>query len=168
MEYQVSTLNFFLSHTAEIFRRGILYCCINFGYQKSLERRGEYRDVPSKISCLTLPKQFAGNPSVLCFRKFPVAKKFTGLTVSKNFLGEPFRVSLNSGIEEVWIRGGGYQDFLSNVFCLTLRKFSVGESSNVALISGTKKVCKGGGGVSRCSAENFLSNSARKFRRGTL
>ena len=78
------------------------------GTENVWRREGvEYQDFPSNNFCLTVPKQFAGNPSVLCFRKFPVAKKFTGLTVSKNFLGEPFRVSLNSGIEEVWIRGGG-------------------------------------------------------------
>ena len=49
---------------------------------------------------------------MLCFRKFLVAKKFMDkkagdqdlpskifcLTVSKNFVGEPFRVSLISGI----------------------------------------------------------------------
>ena len=29
-----------LSHSAEHFRRGILYCCINFGYRKSLDKRG--------------------------------------------------------------------------------------------------------------------------------
>ena len=29
----------FFSHSAEIFRMGILYCCINFGYQKRLEKR---------------------------------------------------------------------------------------------------------------------------------
>ena len=29
-----------LSHSAENFRRGILYCCINFGYRKSLDKRG--------------------------------------------------------------------------------------------------------------------------------
>ena len=99
MEYQVSTLNFFLSHTAEIFRRGILYCCINFGYQKSLERRGEYRDVPSKISCLTLPK----------------------ISVR-----EPFSVSLVSVIEKVYASEGYVTifDFLSNSFVSQCRKFS--------------------------------------------
>ena len=30
----------FLSHSAEIFRRGILYCCNNFGYRKSLDKGG--------------------------------------------------------------------------------------------------------------------------------
>ena len=30
----------FLSHSAENFRRGILYCCNNFGYRKVLDKRG--------------------------------------------------------------------------------------------------------------------------------
>ena len=30
----------FLSHSAEKFRRGILYCCNTFGYRKSLDKRG--------------------------------------------------------------------------------------------------------------------------------
>ena len=93
---------------------------------------------------------------------------FFGLTVPKKFLGEPFRVSLISAIEEVWIRGG-YRDFLSNVFCLTLPKLSVGESLTVAILSGIEKVWKGGGGgVSRRSIEKFLSHSAENFRRGIL
>ena len=29
----------FMSHSAENFRRGVLYCCINFEYRKSLEKR---------------------------------------------------------------------------------------------------------------------------------
>ena len=33
-------------------------------------------DFRSKFFCLTLPKMFFGEPSVLCFRKLPVAKKF--------------------------------------------------------------------------------------------
>ena len=39
----------FLSHIAKKFRRGILYCCINFGYRKSLDKRGEYHYFLSKI-----------------------------------------------------------------------------------------------------------------------
>ena len=34
------SLETFLSHSAENFCRGILYCCINFGYRKSLDKRG--------------------------------------------------------------------------------------------------------------------------------
>ena len=30
----------FLSQSAEIFRRGVFYCCNNFGYLKSLDKRG--------------------------------------------------------------------------------------------------------------------------------
>ena len=66
----------FWSHSAENFRRGTLYCCIKFGYRKSLDKRGgEYQDFPSKIFCLIVPK---------------------------NFVGEPFSVSLISGIEKVY------------------------------------------------------------------
>ena len=68
----------------------------------------------SEFFCLTKPKNFVeGRNSVLCFRKFPVAKKFTDktgggsvkifrrnffcLTVPKNVVEEPFRavVSVN-------------------------------------------------------------------------
>ena len=54
-----------LCHSAENFRWGILYCCINFGYGKSLDKRGgQYQDFPSKIFCLTVPKIPWGNPLV--------------------------------------------------------------------------------------------------------
>ncbi len=44
--------------------------------KKFKDKRGEYQDFPSKKFCLTVPKIFGAEPSVLCFRKFPVAKKF--------------------------------------------------------------------------------------------
>ena len=54
-----------------------------------------------------------------------------GLTVPKRFVGEPFILSLISGIEKVWMRGwvgvGAYQDFPSKFFCLTVPKNFVGE-----------------------------------------
>ena len=110
----------FLSHSAENFRRGILYCCSNFGYRKSLDEKGEYQDFPSKIFCLTVPK------------------------IS---VGESFTVALISGSEKVWIGGGGgeYQDFPSKLFCLTVPRIFVGDSFTVALISGSEKVWIGGG-----------------------
>ena len=58
----------------------------------------------------------------MCFRKFLVEKKFMDkregevsrfpskiicLTVPKNAVGEPFSLSLLSGIEKVWMRGWG-------------------------------------------------------------
>ena len=89
----------FLSHSAENFCRGILYCCINFGYGKSLEKRGD-QDFTSKTFCLTMPRISVGGS---------------------------FTVAIISGIEKVWIRGeggGGYHDFPSKFFCLTVPKFS--------------------------------------------
>ena len=58
-----------------------------------------------------------GNHSVLCFRKFPVAKKF----MDKKGEGE-------------------YQDFPWNFFCLTRPKIFVGETFGVSLVSGIEKI----------------------------
>ena len=73
--------------------------------------------------------------------------------------GESFSVSLTSGTEKVWIGGGGeYQDFLSEIFCLTVPKISVGESFTVAIISGIERVWIWGVGlVSRFSVQVFVS-----------
>ena len=111
------------------------------------KRGGEYQDFPSKIICLTVPK---------------------------NFAGEPFRVSVISGIEKVWIRGGGggeYQDFLSKIICLTVPKIFVGEPFSVSLISGIEKVwIRGGGGEEgekggsiTILCQNFFVSHCRKF-----
>ena len=62
------------------------------------------------------------------------------LAVPKNFVGESFSVSLNSGIENVWIRRGEYQYFSSKIICLTVPKNFVGEPFRVSLISATEKV----------------------------
>ena len=65
---------------------------------------------------LAEPKNFAGNHFVPCVRNFLVAKKFMDkkggnqdflsklfcLTVSKNFVGEPFMVSLTSGVAKFY------------------------------------------------------------------
>ena len=51
----------FLSQRAEKLRKGILYCCINFGYRKSVDKRGgEFQDSPSKTFRLTVPKFYVG------------------------------------------------------------------------------------------------------------
>ena len=105
----------FLSHSAEIFSTGILYCT-NFGYRRSLEKRGgEYQYFPSKSFCLT---------------------------VRKLSVGEYLDVALISGSEKVYgqKRRGEYPEFPSKNFCLTVLNISVGESFTVALISVTEKV----------------------------
>ena len=114
------------------------------------------------------------NPSVLCFRKLPVAKKFMDkrggefqdfpskifcLTVPKISVGGgSFSVSLISGIEKFYASEGYVTifDFLSKFFCLTVPKISVEESFTVAIISGIEKVWIKGG-VSRFSVEVYVS-----------
>ena len=44
--------------------------------KRELGGRGECQDFPSKLSCLTVPKIFEGNPAMLSFRENPVAKYF--------------------------------------------------------------------------------------------
>ena len=72
---------------------------------------------------------------MLCFRKFPVAKKFMD----------------NRGV------GGKYQDFPSKVFCLTVPKNFVGEPFNVSLISGVEKICASEGYVTIFGRFFFVS-----------
>ena len=87
---------------------------------------------------------------MLCFRKFPVAKnimdkrggggyqdfpsKVFCLTVPKIFVGEPFSVSLISGVEKICASEGYVTIFLRIVFCLTVPKNSVAESFSLSII----------------------------------
>ena len=64
------------------------------------KRGGEYQDFPSNFSCLSVPK---------------------------NAIGEPFSLSLISGIEKVWMRGwgGGVSRFsVENFLSHSAGKFS--------------------------------------------
>ena len=79
---------------------------------------GEYQDFPSKIFCLTIPKNFVGEPfgvsenfwyrKNICFRglchDFRFSEDFFCLTVPKIFAGEPFRAVFQklSGSEKVY------------------------------------------------------------------
>ena len=110
------SVQIFLSHSTQKLRRGSLLCSRKILVSKNVrdKRGGEYHNFPSKLFCFSVPK---------------------------TFVGESFSVSLFSGIEKLWIRGGKkYRDFPSKVFFLTMPKVSVGESFTVALISGTGKV----------------------------
>ena len=140
-EVSIFSVENFLSHSAENFCRGILYCCSNFGYRKSLDKKGGSINIFRRKFFVSQCRKYSQvNPSVLCFRKFPVVKKFTD-------------------------KRGEYQDFPSKFFCLTVPKIFVGESFTVAVISGTGKVWIRKGGVSRFSVENFLSQ-CRKLLKG--
>ena len=118
-------LSNFLSHKADKLRRGTRLCCVSENFVvKTLRLRGggggikvfrrkffvsQYRNISKR------------NPSMLCFRKSLVAKKFMdkrAVGVSrfsvKNFLshsskkivGERFSVSLISGIEKFYASEG--------------------------------------------------------------
>ena len=132
----------FLSHSAEIFRRGSLYCCNNFRYRKKLDKTGgSFKIFRGKIFCLTVPRDSVGESFTVALisgiEKFWIreggsikifSQKFFCLTVPKNFVGQSFTVAIISGIGKIWMRGGGeYQDFPRKFFCLTVPKNLVGE-----------------------------------------
>ena len=134
-----------LSHSTETFRRGTLLCCVSesFRWPKSLWIRGggEYQGFPSNFFCLAVPK---------------------------NAVGEPFSLSLISGIEKVWMRGwGGCQDLPSKTSYLTVPKNFVGQPFRVSLIAVIEKLYASEGYVT-FFCRNFLSHSAEKLRRVTL
>ena len=81
---------------------------------------------------------------MLCFRKFPVAKKFMD-------------------------KRGGYEDFPSNFFCLAVPKNAVGEPFSLSLISGIEKAWMrwwGGGGSVKIFRRKFHVSQCRKFSSG--
>ena len=98
--------------------------------------RGEYQDFPSKTFYLRLPE---------------------------SFVGQPFRVSLISGIENFYA-----SEFMSlysvEIFRLTVPKMFVGEPFIGSLIPGIEKFYASEGFVT-IFCQNFLSHSAAKFRR---
>ena len=101
---------FFWCLSAENFGRGILHCFINFGYRRSLDKRGgEYHDFPSKFFCLTVPEYFVGEPFCAVFRKI-------------------------SGIEKNEIREVEHQDYPSKFFwSLIAENFRRGSSTGALI-----------------------------------
>ena len=93
---------FFVSQNQKSLQ-GTLLCCVSerFWYRISLwTRRGEYQYFPSINFCLTVPKKF---------------------------VGEPFSVSLISGIEKVYASDGYVTIFRRSFFCLAVPKNFAGE-----------------------------------------
>ena len=133
-----------LSHGAENFRRGIFYCCINFGRRKSLDKRGE------------------GDFRIFR-RKFFVSQ-------CRNFRGaNPIVFHFFSAIENVCIRGGGRVSRFSvgNFLCHSAEKLRRGNCF-CCINFGCRKSLDKGGGLSGFSVEKYLSHSAENFGRGTL
>ena len=123
-EYQDFPSKIFCLTVPKISVWEILYCCINFGYRKSLDGRGGV----SRFS----------------------VENFLSYS-AENLPREPFTVALFSGTGKVWIReggGGGLSRFSVEKFLSHSAEKSAGESFTVALISGIEKVWMGGGGES--------------------
>ena len=143
---------------------------------------GEVSRFPSKIFCLTAPKNATGEPFSLSlisgiekvwmrwcggggeFQNFP--SKISCLTVPKNFVGQPFRVSLISGIEKFYA-SGGYVTISVEIFCLTVPRKFIGEPFRVSLIRVSKNFMLKRV-MSRFFVKFFLSGSTEKLCRGTL
>ena len=124
------------SHSPESFRRGIFYSSSNVGYQKSLDKK-------VGVSRLSVENFLSHSAEIV--------------------VGESFFVALISGIEKAWERRGQYQDFLSEICCVTVPKFSVGESLIVALNSGTEKFWIRGGGEYQDFPSKIFVSQCRKF-----
>ena len=92
--------------------------------------------------------------------------KIFHLTVPKKFVGEPFRVSLISGIEKFYASEGYVTIFCRNFF-VSVPKNLLGQPFRVALISGIEKFYASEDYVT-IFCRNFLSHNAEKFRRGTF
>ena len=136
------SVEMFLSHSTETFRRGTLLCCFrNFLVgKKFMDKKsggvGDYLNLSSKIFCLTLPKYFVEETFSAAFQKIAGSEKFYGkemgrggnrkfpskilcLKMQKTFVGESYSLSLISGIEKKLCFRGLFHDFLSICFCLT-------------------------------------------------
>ena len=88
--------------------------------------------------------------------------------MTKNFVEEPFCVSENFCYRKMLgIREGGYQDFPSKTFCLTVPKIFVGEPFSVSLISGIEKFYAYEGNIT-IFYRKFVVSQYRKIRWGTF
>ena len=169
-----------MSHCAEKFRSGILYCCSSFGHQKSLDKKGGNINIFRRNFFSHCAEVFCGGILYGCNNfgsRRSLEKRGVIKTLVEDFLShsaENFRrrilyCCINFGSRKSLDKGGGeYPGLLSKFFCLTVPKISVGESFIAALVSGTDKVWIRRRGVSRFSVEVFLSHCAEKFRRGIL
>ena len=84
----------------------------------------------------------------------------------RKILLEQFVVSENFGYRKKFCIGG-YHDFLSKIFCLTVPKNFVGEPFCASKKFWYRKVlCIGGG--HHGLVENFLSHRTEKLRKGSL
>ena len=142
------SVGFFLSRSPENFRRATILCFMKFRVSKILmEKRGEEEE--------------GGSIKIL--------RQFFLVSLPKNFVGEPFFVSLISGIEKGYACEGYVTNFVKT-FCIAPSKNFVGEpfcvSQNFWCRQGLwKRRGERREVVSRFSVSSFLSH-CRKNSRG--
>ena len=149
------SVEIFSSHGAEKFCRGTLLCFTDFLASKTFmeKKGGEYREFPSKGFCLTLPKNFVGEP--ISVSLYLGIDKFFASEVKSRFSVENFLshtaekvrrgtllcftefLASKTFLEKRWL--GEYQEFPSKCFCLILPKKFVGEPISVSLYLGIDK-----------------------------
>ena len=79
----------FLSHSAEKFRRANFQGATNFAYRKALRFRGLYHDFTAKNFCLRVPKHFVEEPFSAVIQRISGSEKVYGkkggLTIESSF-----------------------------------------------------------------------------------
>ena len=178
-----------MSHSTENLRRGNL-CFRKLLVSKNVKDKRErgHHDFPSKLCCLTVPKNFAGETCVsenFWYRKMlrirereggitTLHRKFFCLNTEKlrrgNLCFRKFLESQNFMDE----RGGReFHDFMLENFCLTVPKIFVEEPICVAENFWYREKSRRSEreremGASRLSLENLLSHRTEQLRRGNL
>ena len=142
-------LSKFFCLSAEKLRKGTLLCFTNFGYRKILCFRGLCHDFRFSVEI------------------------FLSHSAEKFGRGELFSVSLISGTEKVWIRGGrgSIKKIFRRSFCLTVPKHFIGKHFGVVSekFFYRKFSCIGGAGGITVLSELFVSQHRNeKLCKGTL
>ena len=132
-----------------------------------------------------MPKNLVGEPLLCCFsenfrwRKSLWIRGGGGLKISIEIIlshsaekfrrGESFSVSLNSGIEKVWIAGGrGSITIFRRSFCLTVPKYFLGEHFGVSEQFFYQKFSCIAVGATRFCRNFFSQDRNEKLCKGTL
>ena len=133
-----------LSHSADKNRRRTLLYFDRILVSKTFkQRRGEASRFCRKFFYLTGPKKLRQG-AILCFRKFLVGRNI------------------------FWIREGGYHDFPSKNFCVTVPKYFIGEHFGVSEKFFYRKFSCIGGGITVLSKFFVSQDRNKKLCKRTL
>ena len=140
----------FLSHSAERFCGHPFNVSKSLGYRKNFMHNRGYHMFPSKIFCLTVPKNFVGIPSMfqksLGYRKNLCIIEGNTIFRRKLFVSQCRKILWASlqcfrkfGLSKIFMHNRGYFNFSSKTFCLTVPKNFVGVPSMFQKIWGIEK-----------------------------